>query len=135
MKQSLFIILIFTAVWALASSAFATTTATAVTVQVASHTGVSLSLTTLEDGDDYEFVNTGAMLLLVENTGGTTCTLTVVTGGTFGGFALADRTVVLAPGALVVVGPLNTQYYNDPNGRVRFRADAAGVRAAVVRAR
>lgn len=133
MKQSILIILAFTAIFALAVSTAGA--ATAVTVQSAADTGTSLTLKTLASGTDYEIVNNGWALLYVENTQASTCTLTIVTGGSVGGFALADRTVVVKAGGRQVVGPMLTNYYNDTNGRVQFSVDADGVRAAAVRVR
>lgn len=56
----------------------------------------------------------GKQILHVINGGGSPITVTIVTGGTFQGKAVADETVVVTNGEERFIGRFNSALYNDP---------------------
>jgi hypothetical protein len=66
--------------------------------------------------------NTGKELIAFNNASGSSITVTIhfAAGATVDGAAPASKTVVVAAGAIKIVGPFNTTYYNDTNGLVQF---------------
>lgn len=80
-----------------------------------SHSGVAQSLSAAS-GDGHKFANTGEELVVVANDYTETVTMTVQTGGTVGGLAIADVTVALTAGQTKLVGPFNRTIFNQPGG-------------------
>lgn len=86
-------------------------------------------------GDTYTFPNDGRVVLSFLKTGAGAATVTILTGGTAGGLAIADVTVTVgATTGDVMVGPLNPLYFNDPaTGLVTFSTDeATAISVAVI---
>jgi len=67
-------------------------------------------------GDGQKFANTGDDFVLVTNGYTATVTLTVVTGGSVGGIAIADVEKSIAAGAVVLIGPFNKSIFDQPSG-------------------
>lgn len=64
--------------------------------------------------DGERFINTGKEFLLVRNAAGAPVNVTLVTGKTVDGLAVADRVVAVANGTTALIGPLSTDLYNQP---------------------
>ena len=80
-----------------------------------SHSGVAQSLSAAS-GDGHKFANTGEEIVVVTNDYTETVTMTVQTGGTVGGLAIADVDVALTAGQTKIVGPFNKTVFNQPGG-------------------
>lgn len=78
-------------------------------------TGVTQSLSAAS-GDGHQFANTGEEVVIVDNDYTETITLTIVTGGTVGGLAIADVDVAVAAGATALAGPFDTAIFNQASG-------------------
>ena len=72
--------------------------------------------------DGLKFTNNGRVALYVTNGNVTTTTITVVTPAEFFGFAVADLTFTVGPGASKVAGPFLPNVYNDAAGYVSLTA-------------
>ncbi len=59
-------------------------------------------------------VNSGKQIVLAQNGGGASINVTIVTGGTVNGLAIADQVVAVAAGATRIIGPFSPQVYNQP---------------------
>jgi hypothetical protein len=82
-----------------------------ITATPLANTGVTESLSAAS-GDGHSFSNTGEEFIIVTNNYTDTVTMTVVTGGTIGGLAIADVDVALAAGATSIVGPFAEGIFN-----------------------
>jgi len=82
----------------------------------------------MNDGDKRTFI-------AVDNRSATLATtLTIETYGTVEGLEIADRTIVIAAGDMVLVRPGPAAVYNQPDGTIHFSVDPiADVFAAVVK--
>ncbi len=69
--------------------------------------------------------NNGNQIILANNAGGAPVTVTVITGGTIGGKAIADNPVVVAAGATRIIGPFPVDQYNQP-GTTTLHIDVSG---------
>lgn len=74
----------------------------------------------LSTGSNYQFLNDGRILIHVKNGGGSTDVVTVISQKTVGGLAVADQAVSILAGAEAMIGPFNSDIYNDANGKVNF---------------
>lgn len=103
------------------------------TTQVAANTGLTVTTTTptATDGDTCQ---TGAgTFYLVNNTSGSSVTVTLATPGTVDGLAIADRTVGAGAGAITLI-PLADLYRDPSTGRGLVTcATTTGVKVAVIR--
>lgn len=104
--------------------------ATALTVRTINQAGLTpLTAETAADNlNGNSFVNGPNVWLEASNTAGTSQTVTIVTPGTVGGNAIADKVITLATTVKVRIGPLDPAVYGDP---VTFTASAATVTVAV----
>jgi hypothetical protein len=66
--------------------------------------------------DGEMFINTGKEMVLVRNAAGAPINVTLVTGKTVDGLAIADRVVAVANGTTKLIGPLSPDLYNQPSG-------------------
>lgn len=66
--------------------------------------------------DGEMFINTGKEMVLVRNAAGAPVNVTLVTGKTVDGLAVADRVVAVTNATTVLIGPLSTDLYNQPSG-------------------
>lgn len=64
--------------------------------------------------DGEMFVNTGKEFLQVINGAGAPINVTLVTGKSVDGLAVADRVVAVTNGQSRLIGPLSTDLYNQP---------------------
>ena len=87
----------------------------------------------ISDSDRFLFPNSGRELVLVKK-GAAAVNVTVETGATFDGLALAERTVAVAANTDRVLGPFKPGIYNDSDGKVALQFDAAAaISVAVIR--
>lgn len=104
-----------------------------ITTQVVPNTGLTVTTTTptATDGDTCQ---TGAgVFYLVNNTSGSSVTVTLTTPGTVDGLAIADRTVGAAATAVSLV-PLTDLYRDPATGRALVTCSTTtGVKVAVIR--
>lgn len=68
------------------------------------------------NADGHMFTNTGTEILHIKNGSGSSINVTLQTGLTIDGLAVADRTVAIAAGAEKMMSGLATQYYNQTSG-------------------
>jgi hypothetical protein len=95
------------------------------TATTLTNTGVAQTLSAAS-GDGHKFTNTGREFVVVTNAYTATVTMTVVTGGSVVGLAIADVDVALAAGATKIVGPFQTAVFNQAStGEVYLNFDAA----------
>ena len=81
-----------------------------------------------------QFLNDGDTILYFKNTNASSRTVTIATGGTIGGLAIADASVTLAQNDEKVVGPFRPDIFNDSSGYIQLTYTAdAGVTVAAVR--
>lgn len=83
-----------------------------------------------------KFKNTGKEILLVSRAVAATSTITIATGGTQDGLAIADRTVAMAAGDSTIqeklLGPFPTNIYNGSEGYITVTStDTTNDKAAV----
>ena len=72
-----------------------------------------------------QMVNDGRTLLYFRNAnGGTTYNITLATGATVAGMAIADIAFTLAPAVMKIIGPFEPRYWNDANGYIQITYDA-----------
>lgn len=84
-----------------------------------SRAGNPLTSTAASAGGD-SFPNTGKEFLVIKNGGAAAITVTLDIQQTVDGQAVTDKTVSVAAGATVLIGPFPTGIYNDANGRVNI---------------
>jgi len=72
----------------------------------------SASEVTADPTNDHSFLNNGRTILQVRNTAGSSKTFDVVTPNTVDGLAVSDRTVTVAAGKTVYVGPFPRSIYS-----------------------
>ena len=89
------------------------------TVTDITRAGVAPTLTAAAGGGD-SFVNDGRVYLHINNGGGGSITLTVVTQKTVDGKAVADDAITVPNGAARIVGPFPPSIYNDANQQVQL---------------
>lgn len=104
---------------------------TALTVAVPGESGAAVSMTNADTVNGNKFENDGKTMLDLHNNGSTgSATVTIETGATAGGNAIADRTVTLTTGQRKRVGPFPPKYYNVESGTdagcVRLTYSGAG---------
>lgn len=81
-----------------------------------------------------QVLNDGRTLLYFKNTDAGTVTVTIVTGGTVSGIALADVTFTLAQNAEKLIGPFDRLLWNDANGYVQITYSAVtGMTVAAIK--
>lgn len=95
-----------------------------ITATPLANTGITESLSAAS-GDGHSFTNTGDEFVIVTNDYTDTVTMTVVTGGTIGGLAIADVDVAVAAGATAIVGPFQTGIFNQSSGDIYLNWNAA----------
>lgn len=87
--------------------------------------------------DGFSFMNDGdkRTLIAIDNRdGGGDTTLTIETYETVDGLAVADRTVLVSAGDMVLVRPGPAATYNQPDGSIYFNVSPVdGVQIAVVK--
>lgn len=66
--------------------------------------------------DGEMFLNTGKEFLFVRNAHSAPINVTLVTGKTVDGLAVADRVVAVTNATTQMIGPLSTDLYNQPSG-------------------
>lgn len=77
------------------------------TQQLNAPTGIVPTFAAAAAGGDTADVSNGRTFLVVKNGGGSAVTVTLVTPGTVGGFAIADPTYSVANGGERWIGPLD----------------------------
>lgn len=77
--------------------------------QVTSDAGVAIAFSPASAGGDVVPVD-AQTVLLVNNGSGASINVTIVTPGTEGGLAIADRVVAVAAGAIEAIGPFGGMY-------------------------
>lgn len=83
--------------------------------------------------DTYTFPNDGRTFLYITK-GANPGNVTIITPGTVGGLAIADKVVAMTPNDKTLVGPFRPDLYNDANGLVSVTfSEATGLTVAVVR--
>ena len=110
-------------------------TEVALTVYTSSSSGVDVTMASANVGSGQSFTNNGKTILIVQKeSGADTSTLTIVTGATLGGFAVADRVVTLAPGDTQVIGPFDPQIFSNSSNLVTlaWEAGTTGTTVAAV---
>lgn len=80
--------------------------------------GIAVSYSEMTIDANYEFANDGRTFLLLKNDEASTSTVTITTGGTISGFAIADLTVTVGPSATQLVGSFPASPYNDSSGKI-----------------
>lgn len=86
-----------------------------ITSTIVLNTGITQTLSAAS-GDGHKFVNSGKNIIVVNNTTGDTITMTIVTGGTYGGIALADVDVSIDNNDTALIGPFNGNVFNQLSG-------------------
>lgn len=71
-----------------------------------------------------QVLNDGRTVLYFKNTDSSTVTVTLATGGTVAGIALADLSFTIAQNAEKIVGPFDRLLWNDANGYVQISYSA-----------
>lgn len=106
---------------------------TALAVQTVKPEGV-IPAYTAANADGHAIANRGRMCLHVKNGGGSAIDVTLVTGATVGGRAVADDVVSVAAGAEKLIGPFSESVYNQSGGvmHVDFSAVTTVTVAAIV---
>ena len=100
---------------------------TALTVAAASEDGAAVNMVGADTVNGNKFENNGKTKLDLWNNGATgSLTVTIETGGTYKGHAVADKTITLTTGQRKRVGPFPPAVYNQQSG-----ADAGCVRLTV----
>ncbi len=106
----------------------------AITATPLANTGVTQSLSA-SSGDGHSFTNTGRQFILVTNDYTDTVTMTVVTGGTVSGLAIADVDVTLTAGQTKLVGPFSSSVFNQSSSTdvyINFDSAVTGTVASSV---
>ncbi len=71
-----------------------------------------------------QVLNDGRTILYFKNTNATTRTVTLATGGTAQGIAIADISVTVAENEERIIGPFPTEIFNDSNGYIQLTYSA-----------
>ena len=89
----------------------------------------------LSVSDTYKVLNNGRTFLHFKKTGAGACTVTFISPRTVDGLALADPTVVVpATTGDVMVGPFETESFNDSVGKLAFTlSEITALTVAVLR--
>lgn len=87
------------------------------TVNEITRSGQAVSLVAAAAGGD-TFPNTGGEFVIVKNGDASPTTVTLDIKATLDGQPVTDRTVSVAAGAEVAIGPFPTNHYNDANQEV-----------------
>ena len=83
------------------------------TVTTVGRAGTAQSLADADQTNGDKFQNDGRTFLILNNlTGATTATITVLTGSTYGGFAVGNQAITLNPAATKIVGPFNKAIFD-----------------------
>lgn len=89
-------------------------------VQVLSRAGVEIGSggaeVTGDTTNQHFFNNSGSEFLVVRNSGGAEYDVTIITGATVDGQAVADRVVSVPAGDHVLIGPFPETVYDQPSG-------------------
>lgn len=81
-----------------------------------------------------QVANDGRTILYFKNTDSSTVTVTLATGGTVQGIALADLAFTIAQNAEKIVGPFDRLLWNDANGYLQITYSAVtGMTVAAIR--
>lgn len=89
---------------------------TNIATQALTQAGLTLS-TTAADATNGNVVDVGwRTFLYLENTGGSSATVTIAVPGTQDGMTIGPRAITLAAGAKKLVGPLSPTNYGQPYG-------------------
>lgn len=91
---------------------------TALTVTSLGASGVTVAYANADTEHDNSFANNGKTILVMENGGASTATVTIMTGATTGGYAVADQAIAFTAGATKIAGPFAKDVFNDANGNV-----------------
>lgn len=83
-----------------------------VTTQQVTHAGLTLALAAASANNDV--IDTGKVLLVVNNASGAPITVTIHATITEDSLVLADRTVTVAAAATKFIGPLSTSTFGQP---------------------
>lgn len=67
-----------------------------------------------------QFLNDGKTFLYFKNTNAATRTVTIATGGSIGGLAIADVAITVAQNEEKVIGPFDPRLFNDANGYIQL---------------
>lgn len=112
------IVLVLLAVWPSSVLAATYTTLTVTSVADSGTSPTSPTLATMPTGGNgNKFWNDGSTFLLFKNDTASTATVTIQTGATLGGLAIADRTLTVSPsGSVNLAGPFRTDVYNNKTG-------------------
>lgn len=98
------------------------------TKQTVARAGLAPTYTTISS-DNAQVINDGNLFLHAKNTHTVAVDLTLITGQTYDGLALADRTVSLAAadaaGDEKFIGPFQTNIYNADDGYLQIDASVA----------
>lgn len=71
-----------------------------------------------------QVLNDGKTILYFKNTNAATRTVTLATGGTIGGLAIADVAVTVAQNEERIIGPFDPRLFNDANGYIQLTYSA-----------
>lgn len=88
------------------------------TVQDIDRDGVAITAVAAAVGGD-QFINNGKTYIYIDNGSGAPITATLATAGTTQGLAIADQTVVVAAGEVVIAGVYSTSLFNDANRMIQ----------------
>lgn len=90
---------------------------TQLTVAVPTDSGAAVAMANADTGNGNKFENDGKTILDLHNNGvAGSATVTILTGGTVDGKAVADTTVTLSTGQRKRVGPFKRSVYNVGSG-------------------
>ena len=97
--------------------------------------GDSETFVTMATGNTYKVRNNGRTLIHIKKSGAGAANITVQTPKTVGGFAVADRVVVVpANTGDVLIAPVNEDIFNDSIGDVNLTTDEdTGLTIAAIR--
>jgi hypothetical protein len=88
---------------------------TALTVTASASSGAVKPALTAADATNNTFVNDGRTWVEINNGAASNINATFVTTLTYSGFAIADQVVLVQNGTSKIVGPFDTNLYNDAN--------------------
>lgn len=100
--------------------------ATPLTVTAVSKAGAAIATANSNTTDGNTFANDGRTFLYLSNPGASTAVVTVATGASVGGFAVADQTITLLTTVEKIAGPFDPALFNDANGLVTITFSDAG---------
>lgn len=67
-----------------------------------------------------QVLNDGKTFLYFKNTNAATRTVTLATGGSIGGLAIADLAITVAQNEEKIIGPFDPRLWNDANGYIQL---------------